>query len=124
VLETTTILATGIFLGGQPSLVIGLPYGIGMRGDRVVVTGPLTTEPGQVVAEWPRESSEVTITGNQALLTAGARRRGHPEVGVIFGSLAVGRDVDLETRISGATGSGQVPDGSVPTPTPTPDDAR
>lgn len=98
----TTVLATGIFLGGTPALIIGMPYGIGIRGDNVVVTGPLTTSPGEIVVEQPRETAGIWIAAERTLLTAGRRHRGGPEVGLFFGSLAVARGVDLEQRVRGS----------------------
>ncbi|MCJ7709550.1 MAG: hypothetical protein MUQ32_01840 [Chloroflexi bacterium] len=99
----TIVLATGIFLGGSPPLTIGVPYGIGIRGDSIVVTGPLTTAPGVIVVEQPRVTADISIAAERTLLTAGRRRRGRPEVGLMFGSLAVARGVDLEQRIPPST---------------------
>lgn len=95
----TIALATGIFLGGSPPLIIGVPYGIGIRGDSIVVIGPLTTAPGAIVVEQPRVTADISIAAERTLLTAGRRRYGRPEVALIFGSLAVARGIDLEQLI-------------------------
>ena len=86
------VLATGIFLGGSPSLTIGLPYCVEIRGERLVVTGPLTTTPGKIVVEQARDVAEVALTNGQVVITAGMRPRGRPEVSLIFGSIVTGRD--------------------------------
>jgi hypothetical protein len=98
-----TVMATGIFLRGSPALIIGMPYGIGVSGDNIVVTGPLTTAPGEIVIEQPRKTADISITARgsgeipeQALLTAGQRHRGRPDVGLLFGSLSVAHGMDLE----------------------------
>jgi hypothetical protein len=108
----TIALATGIFLGGSPQLIIGMPYGVGIRGDSIVVKGPLTTAPGAIVVEQPRVTADVSIAAERMLLTAGRRLRGRPEVGLMFGSLAVARGVDLEQLIRPST-AGDGPAGQV-----------
>jgi hypothetical protein len=93
--DQVTMLASGVFAGGTPRLIIGSRYIIGIRGPAILVLGPVDTAPDRVVLSHDLSDIRASGIGDRFLLSASDPAR------VALGFIGVlGRSVeDLEAAI-------------------------
>lgn len=72
----TVMLATALFVSGSRDCEAGMHYLIAVRGDKLVVLGPLETSPHNVASARRLETLMVTAFGQRLLISEAARAMG------------------------------------------------
>ena len=76
--KETAILATAVFLTGSSACRPGMHYALAIRGDSLLVLGPLEVDPDVIAVERPLGSIAVTAYEDQLLVND--RRVGDPDL--------------------------------------------
>jgi hypothetical protein len=90
----TEILATGVFVGGSVHLSLGARYAIARRKRTFEVLGPVDIAPGALRLEHPMAGLDATVVADRLVVTE--KTAGRPKFVMVFQSLALQTDVDLE----------------------------
>jgi hypothetical protein len=87
-------MATGVFVGGSVHLSLGARYAIARRKRTFEVLGPVDISPGALRLEHPMAGLDATVVADRLVVTE--KTTGRPKFVMVFQSLAVQQDIDLE----------------------------
>jgi len=94
--DSSEVLATGVYFGGTASLIVGSRYAIARHGRLLRLLGPVDRDPAAIAIERSLEGLTATAIGERLIISEARGDR----LAIAFGALAGANGPELEIALS------------------------